>query len=96
MRRQKSEQLDTVLARFMFESGLQSPLNEYRVVQNWPKVAGETARKSTKEVYLKTGILYVRITSATVRSELMMRRRQLVSALNRSVDSQVVTDIHFI
>lgn len=80
----------------MFESGLQSQLNEYRVVQNWTKVAGDVARKCTKEVYLKTGVLHVRITSAAVRSELMMRRRQLISALNRSVDSQVVTDIHFL
>ena len=44
MERRKSEKLTNVLLRFMRESGLETPLNQYRLVEAWPEVAGSVVR----------------------------------------------------
>ena len=95
MERKKSERLGAVMAQYLAQSGLQSQLNEYRVVQAWEKVAGHTVALRTKDVGIRNGKLHVRITSAAMRADLMMRRTELVRRLNAEAGAQVITDIAF-
>ncbi len=96
MERRKSEPLTDVLLRFMRQAGLESPLNEYRLVQAWPEVAGVVVAAYTREVFIRNQTLVVRLSSPVVRSELLMRRRELVSQLNASVRADVIRDIMFL
>lgn len=96
MERRKSEPLTDVLLRFMRQAGLESPLNEYRLVQAWPEVAGKVAAAYTREVFIRNQTLVVRLSSPVVRSELLMRRRELASQLNACVKADVIKDIMFV
>ena len=49
----------------------------------------------TRELYIKNQVLYVHLTSAALRQELMMGRDLLVRNLNRHVGAQVITNIIF-
>ena len=80
----------------MRQAGLESPLNEYRLVQAWPEVAGGVVAAYTREVFIRNQTLVVRLSSPVVRSELLMRRRELVSQLNASVRADVIRDIMFL
>lgn len=95
MERKNSERLGTVMAQYLAQSGLQSLLNEYRVVQAWEKVTGHAVALRTRDVGIRNGKLHVRITSAAMRSDLMMRRTDLVRKLNAEAGAQVITDIAF-
>ncbi len=96
MERRKSEKLTNVLLRFMRESGLETPLNQYRLVEAWPEVAGSVVASYTKEVYIRNQTLYVRLSRPALRANLQMLREQLVRQLNAKVQAFVITDIVFL
>ncbi|MBR5275914.1 MAG: DUF721 domain-containing protein [Bacteroidaceae bacterium] len=75
------------------EEGLETPLNEYRLVNGWSQVLGPTVKFYTKELYIRNQVLYVQVTSSVLRQELMMNRKTLVHRLNEHVGAQVITDI---
>ena len=95
MRRNNAEQIGDVIRFFLRQQGLESPLNEYRLVQAWGDVVGPVMARYTSNLYIKNQTLHVHLTSAVLRQELMMARELLVKNLNRQVGAQVIVDIHF-
>ncbi len=95
MRRSKSETLDTLIGEFLRQEGLESPLNQYRLVDSWPKVVGPTIARYTGEVFIKNQTLFVKVKSAPLRNDLMMGRTNLVRQLNQHIGAQVISDIVF-
>lgn len=95
MRRNEAEQIGDMIRKFFRQNGLESPLNEYRLVDAWKDVVGSTFSSYTNNLYIKNQILYVHLTSATVRQELMMGRDILVRRLNERVGAQVIVNIIF-
>lgn len=93
MRRTDSEQVGGVILQYLREFGLETPLNEHRLLQAWDKVLGPTVSRYTKELRIYNQVLFVTITSAALRNELMMRRTELVSRLNAEAGAQVITQI---
>ena len=93
MERRKSEAISDVLQRFLRQEGLETPLAQYRLIQAWPQGTGKAVANATAELYIKNQTLYARLTSAVLRSELMMQRQALAYALNQAVQKQVITDV---
>ena len=95
MRRNDAEQIGEMIRKFFRQTGLESPLNEYRLVQAWRDVVGPAITKYTSNLYIKNQILYVHLTSSVLRQELMMGRDILVRNLNAKVGAQVIVNIIF-
>lgn len=95
MRRNNAEQIGDVIRYFLRQQGLESPLNEYRLVQAWDEMVGPAIARYTDNLYIKNQTLYVHLTSAVLRQELMMARELLIKNLNRSVGAQVIVNIVF-
>ena len=75
--------------------GLEVPLQQKRLVDAWPVVAGEFIAQYTGGVSIRNQTLYVHLTSPALRADLSMRRSELVQRLNEYVGSQVIADIRF-
>ena len=84
-----------MIRTFFRQNGLESPLNEYRLVQAWKEVVGPVITRYTSNLYIKNQILYVHLTSSVLRQELMMGRDLLVRNLNEQVGAQVIVNIIF-
>ena len=95
MRRNDAEQIGEMIRKFFRQNGLESPLNEYRLVQAWKDVVGPVISKYISNLYIKNQILYVHLTSSVLRQELMMGRDILVRNLNERVGAQVIVNIIF-
>lgn len=95
MKRNNTEQIGDVIRKFLREEGLESPLNEHRLLEAWKEVLGPTIASYTGELYVRNQILYVHLTSAVLRQELMMGRELLVRNLNRHVGATVIVNIIF-
>ena len=95
MRRNNAEQIGDVIRYFLRQQGLESPLNEYRLVQAWEDMVGPAIARYTDNLYIKNQTLYVHLTSAVLRQELMMARELLIKNLNRAVGAQVIVNIVF-
>lgn len=93
MKHRKTEKLGDVLRRSLRENGLETPLNEQRILAVWPRVMGPMIASYTRQVFIKNQTLYVNLSSAPLRQELMMQRKRLVNSLNQAVGAQVITDI---
>ena len=84
-----------LLRKFMREEGLETPLNEQRLINAWKDVLGPTIASYTGDLYIRNQILYVHLTSAPLRQELMMGRELLVKNLNKHVGATVIVNIIF-
>lgn len=95
MKRNNTEQIGDVLRQFLRQQGLETPLNEYRLVDAWKDVVGPVIARYTTNLFIKNQVLYVSLSSSVVRQELMMGREMLVRNLNAQVGSQVIVNIVF-
>lgn len=93
MRKTRTEGIGGLIQQYLRENGLETPLNEYRLVQAWDTVLGPAISKYTSDLKIFNQVLFVQVSSAAVRNELMMRRTELVTRLNRQVGAQVITQI---
>ncbi len=95
MKRNDAEQIGTLVRQFLRMGGLESPLNEHRLIQGWKEVLGPHVAACTGDLFIKNQTLYVHVTSPALRQELSMAREQIKNSLNRHVGAQVIVDIVF-
>ncbi len=95
MKRNNTEQIGDVLRQFLRQQGLETPLNEYRLVDAWKDVVGPVIVRYTTNLFIKNQVLYVSLSSSVIRQELMMGREMLIRNLNAQVGSQVIVNIVF-
>ena len=93
MKKTESEKVGGVIMQYLREIGLETPLNEHRLIQAWDTVLGPAVSRYTKEIRIYNQVLFVTISSAALRNELMMRRTELVARLNAQAGAQVITQI---
>ena len=95
MWRKNSESIGMVLMQYLREEGLETPLNQYRVIASWTDVMGQGIARYTGNIFIRNQTLYVQIGSAMLKQDLMMARTNLVNKLNEHVGAQVITDVQF-
>ena len=95
MRRNNAESIGDVIRQFLRQEGLETPLNERRIITAWPEVMGLGIARYTGDLFVKNGILYVQLKSPALRSNLMMGRDALVKRLNDFVGAQVIQGVVF-
>ena len=70
-------------------------LDEVKIVEGWPDVVGPFIAQYTQEVTIRNGILYVRISSDSLRTELSYSKSVLKKNLNDLVGYELLSDIVF-
>lgn len=95
MKRNNTEQIGEVIRKFLRQEGLESPLNEHRLIEAWKEILGPAIASYTHDLYIKNQILYVHLNSAALRQELMMSRELLIKNLNKYVGATVILNIIF-
>lgn len=89
------QSLRDVLMATLRQNGLETPLLQRRLVDAWPRVAGEAIARYTTDAFISNQTLIVRLKSPALRADLSMRRTELVQRLNHEVGSTVIYDIKF-
>lgn len=95
MKRSNALPIGDMIRRFLREEGLESPLNEYRLIQAWETVLGKAIAKYTGKLYIKNQTLHVHITSPALRQNLQMSKQTIIHRLNEAVGAQVIINIVF-
>lgn len=95
MRRDNTEKLGDVIMKLLRQEGLETPLNQHRLIESWKDVVGPVIYRYTTNIYIKNQTLYVQLASSVIRQELQMGREMLIRNLNSQVGAQVITDIIF-
>ncbi|MBR1462941.1 MAG: DUF721 domain-containing protein [Prevotella sp.] len=95
MFKRKVLSVDEVVSMFLRQNGLETPLLQNRLVDAWDTVAGNVIARYTEEKYIRNQVLFVKIASPALRSDLSMMRTQLVNKLNKYVGARIIVDIRF-
>lgn len=95
MFKRKVRSLSELLPEILRHEGLETPLQQKRLIASWDEVVGKPIARYSGERFIKNQTLYVKITSPALRNDLAMSRALLVRRLNETVGAQVIADIRF-
>lgn len=96
MQKKNAQSLSEALSDFFNEnSALKEKLAQQRVISGWKELFGEGIAKYTGNLYFNRGTLYVHLTSAVLRAELVMIKEELIKKLNEHAGLPVIRDIMF-
>ena len=68
-------------------------MNEIKVINSWPQVVGPFIASHTIDLSIKNNILFVRVDSDALRSELSYSKSLLMKNLNAIAGKEVVKEI---
>lgn len=68
-------------------------LDEVKVINSWPKVVGPFIASHTIDLSVKNGVLFVRVDSDALRSELSYSTSLLMKNLNEMVGREILKEI---
>lgn len=93
MFRREVKSVADVLQQLLREEGLETPLQQKRLIDSWETVTGRIVARYTTEKFIQNQTLYVKIVNPALRQDLAMMRQQLVRRLNEQVGSFIISDI---
>lgn len=82
-----------IIGRLLREEGLETPLQQKRLIDSWEQVAGKVVARYTGEKFIKNQTLFVKILNPALRQDLSMMRSQLVKRLNEQVGAMVIAEV---
>lgn len=94
MFRREVKSVADVLQQLLREEGLETPLQQKRLIDSWETVTGRIVARYTTEKFIQNQTLYVKIVNPALRQDLAMMRQQLVKRLNEQVGSFIISDIN--
>ena len=95
MFRKEVKSIGELILKNLRAQGLETPLQQKRLIEAWPEVMGDMIAGYTQEVFIKNQTLHVKLTNPALRADLAMMRAEIVKKLNAAVGSQVIVDIRF-
>ncbi len=95
MFRKEVKSVGELILKNLREQGLETPLQQKRLIAAWSEVMGEMIAGYTQDLFIKNQTLFVHLTNPALRADLSMMRLEIVKKLNDAVGSQVIADIRF-
>lgn len=75
---------------------LQGKLNEVTIVESWGKIMGKAIAIKTQEIYFRNGKLFVRLSSAPLKHELVMAKTKVIDLINAEVGMKAIEEVVFL
>lgn len=95
MSKNDSRSLQDAMAGLLRTLGLDSRLEQYRVLEEWPAIVGEHISRVATAERIENGKLVVRVSSASWRQELVFLKKELIARINAAFHKDIVNDIIF-
>lgn len=85
--------LQDVLKDFVNENNLEKGLDKVQVRNAWAKLMGNGINNYTTAIELKNDILYVQLSSSTLREELSYGKQKIIELINEELGKEIVNKI---
>lgn len=89
------QRLGAVLAELVERYGYRERLDAARAVEAWPGVAGPAIAAVTEQVWMRDGVLHVKVRSAAWRHQLGFQRAAWRDRMNEHLGREVVDEVVF-
>ncbi len=95
MKRHGALSVGEIIDNLLRQERLDTKLNEHKALTLWPQIVGPGINRYTTGRTVKNGVLTITLSSAPLRSELMLSRSLLIKRLNEAVGGEVIKEIIF-
>ncbi|CAM3993989.1 DUF721 domain-containing protein [Flavobacterium branchiophilum] len=92
-RTSNEECLADVIKEIIKKNKLQSGIDDVNVREAWKSIMGNGVNAYTEDVILKSGKLYVKLSSSTLRAELSYGKDKIITLLNEALRREVVQEV---
>jgi len=96
MKKEEPKSIGEILSCFMQVKDIQVAAAEGSARETWCKIVGSYIAESTRDVFVKDGILTVSFTKSTVKTEVMMHRKDYIQAMNKELGAEIVRTMKFL
>ncbi|MBC8455886.1 DUF721 domain-containing protein [bacterium] len=83
------------LNRLLKRHKIAQAINQYRSIEIWSDVVGETIASKSQPKSIDRGKLFVAVTSSVWRNELMYHKEMILAKLNDRLGKNTIKDIIF-
>jgi predicted nucleic acid-binding Zn ribbon protein len=85
----------SAIERALENLGITEAVQEYAVLEAWPGIVGEQIARVTTAERITDGVLFVKVSNAPWRNELVFLKQDLIGKLNQAMGREFVHDIVF-
>lgn len=64
-----------------------------RIVHLWGQILGPSVKNRTTNIYFKSGVLNVKLSSSVLRNELSFAKKGIIESLNKELGEELVIDL---
>lgn len=84
------------LKNILKEHNLDDDYNEYCIIKNWDKIVTSNIAKITSPIKLVNKVLTIKTKTESWKKELNIKKKQIISIINKSDKISKIEDIKFI
>ena len=82
--------LSDILGEFSQQKKLKKPLLEAKIVNLWKPLMGDLIDKYTEKVFVKNGVLFVKVQQGALKNELLYLQEQIIEKINKEVGEDAI------
>ena len=75
---------------------IQGKVTQTQVIASWEKIMGKGIALKTKELYFQDRKLFVNLTSASLKHELVMSKTRVIELINQEIGQEFIQEIVFL
>ena len=95
MKRTEAKNIGQIINDLLKKENLDVALDEHRASALWPQIMGDGINRYTIKRYVKDGIMTVHLSSAALKSELMLNRDTIIKRINEALGRDIIREIIF-
>lgn len=96
MSEDSTQSFKQAFGKFLKNEKLEKQFNEKRLIHSWQEIMGEPIANRTTNIFIKDGVLVVKLSSAPLKQELNMAKEKVLELFERKLGTQVVKEVRFI
>ena len=81
------------LDQYMKRFGLQRKVEEIKLVQLWPVIAGEFIARNTSDLQVRDRRLIIRVNSSVIKHQLLISRDTIIQRVNQFMEQEYINDL---
>jgi len=93
MKRDNDYTLREVLEELLKAYRWEEKLDVVKLRETWEKIVGRIIARHTNHIDVRNRILYVKIDSSVIRSELLLARSKVVQAVNKEMGYSMIDEL---
>lgn len=93
MRRNGVNSLESILKKILNKPKLKKKLEETEVLNQIEEILGDNLKSYISNKYIKSGVLYIHLSSSVLRNELIFQKECIIDRINKNLDKKIVKDI---